>query len=183
VIKRRIDIDYWLSKRDEDMIRNVFSLASISVMLVVSVMVAVCIHSILPVALNSSQDTIVSDESFPGLAAYAHLPFLCNASRVAGSQHNLDSYQYLYSEVEAIAQSSANRIELLTDRYTGSKPSPDYLSMLQYINSTQILAVLRGTSNSTVLLSAHFDSVSPGASDNGAAVTIALEIFRILSKR
>ncbi|ORY44320.1 Zn-dependent exopeptidase [Rhizoclosmatium globosum] len=47
----------------------------------------------------------------------------------------------------------------------------------------QILVLFPGTTNSTVLFSAHFDSVpgSPGASDDGAAITVLLQLARLKS--
>jgi Zn-dependent M28 family amino/carboxypeptidase len=55
----------------------------------------------------------------------------------------------------------------------------------EYLNETQIVAILPGIYTDTLLLNAHYDSVStgPGASDNGAGVAVALQTFAMLATK
>jgi hypothetical protein len=111
-----------------------------------------------------------NEERFQGTSAWAHLLDIAQKPHPVLSPENERIYEYLLSQVEII-----KNIQLLSPT---SFPYKDGIL-------NQIIAYLPGSSNDsdTLLLSAHFDSVEmgPGASDNSAGVTVALQILKRLA--
>ncbi|KAJ3290316.1 hypothetical protein HDU79_003379 [Rhizoclosmatium sp. JEL0117] len=105
---------------------------------------------------------------FPGLDAYAQLTNIAQQPHPYGSIDNTRVFEYLLNTLQVYKNSSTAEMQIMVQ-------DTHYFK--------QILVLFPGTTNSTVLFSAHFDSVpgSPGASDDGAAITVLLQLARLKS--
>ncbi|KAF0730186.1 hypothetical protein Ae201684P_013218 [Aphanomyces euteiches] len=139
---------------------------------------------------------------FSGTAAYDTLRNITTTKHPIETQENLNVYHYLYDRLEELNRTSATDdlgpwLVLETPRTTlrtytapvqSNTTTQNRSAILgsgcsrhaAYINTTQIIARVPGLLPSSVLLTAHFDSVktSYGASDDGAGVAVLLEVLR-----
>ncbi|KAL1915060.1 uncharacterized protein VTP21DRAFT_7765 [Calcarisporiella thermophila] len=145
----------------------------------------------LPTALPSEVAT-TSPGQFSGKAAWEHLEFIANESHPVNSQRNREVREYIIEHLVSLQREAALRnvkIELDTNdtvvyhglrkNYRMGTKEP---RAFDYVESTNVLAKVIGQSNSSdaFMVSAHYDSVdgSMGATDDGAAIAIMLELIR-----
>ncbi|ORY44313.1 Zn-dependent exopeptidase [Rhizoclosmatium globosum] len=119
------------------------------------------------VALSFEQAITVRD--FPALEAYSQLNQIAVKPHPFNSTENVRIYHYLLDTLNGYKNSSKADMQVLEFDSTLSFP--------------QLLVYFPGTTNATVMVSAHFDSreMSPGASDDGAGVTVLLQMVRLFS--
>ncbi|OQR94289.1 hypothetical protein ACHHYP_01565 [Achlya hypogyna] len=143
-------------------------------------------RSALPPALGSAAAT--ATHSFAGAAAYATLLDIASAPHPVTTADNYRVYNYLYDELLALTDHGlvleSPRANLSASALPTALPAADHgcANVSWYTNTTQLIARVPGTSNTSVLLTAHFDSVptSYGASDDGAGVAVVLHVLRAL---
>ncbi|KAJ3066482.1 hypothetical protein HDU98_010190 [Podochytrium sp. JEL0797] len=119
--------------------------------------------------------TAMATNDFPGLDAYSQLQNIAQIPHPMYSAENIRIYNFLVATVNAYRSNSSVPMSVI-ELGGGSQFSAN--NAIQ-----QLMVFFPGTTSSTVLVSAHFDSVpaSPGASDDGAAITVMLQIARIMS--
>ncbi|RKP17065.1 Zn-dependent exopeptidase, partial [Rozella allomycis CSF55] len=137
----------------------------------------VCLRDRLPTAL-SKEEADMNDE-FSGILAYEDLKFIASDFHHVGSEHNLAVFLFIQEKLLHLS-SEAKKLGLsMTVMYNKQpKLTPDNEDESEIPG--QIFGLLEGQTKDTIMISAHYDSVekSFGASDNGAGVTVALEVMR-----
>ncbi|KAI9346878.1 hypothetical protein BDR26DRAFT_931665 [Obelidium mucronatum] len=113
-------------------------------------------------ALNSSD--------FSGFDAYVQLQTVASSPHPVYSPENLNVYKFITNILNEYKNSSTTEMHVLEFDSTLTFP--------------QAMAYFPGVTKSTLLVSAHFDSVSTsvGATDDGASVVCMLQIARILAQ-
>lgn len=111
---------------------------------------------------------------FSGILAYNHLKIIAEKTHPTGSLQNIHVFLYLRAIVrhlQELAIENGHNLETTLDQ---AKESGDVLQF--YFKN--FLVRLSGKSRRAIMISAHFDSrvPSPGATDNGAGVSVALEV-------
>ncbi|OQS07485.1 hypothetical protein THRCLA_00503 [Thraustotheca clavata] len=161
-----------------------------SSVLVLAAAFVVFINVVLRSRMPPVVDTFAMSK-FSGERAYSTLHDIATTKHPAPTQANFAVYNYLFDHLEFL-QRRPNGDRLVLDSKRASINTSSFplnlterlpcSNMSAYLDQTQIIARLPGRSNSSVLLTAHFDSVmkSFGASDDGAGVAISLEVLRIL---
>ncbi|KAJ3024695.1 UNVERIFIED_CONTAM: hypothetical protein HDU68_007875 [Siphonaria sp. JEL0065] len=122
-----------------------------------------------PVAALTFQEAIATND-FPGLDAYQQLKNIAQIPHPQGSAENLRVYTYLLDTLNSYKNTSNVEMQVL--------------EFDQKLLFPQLMVYFPGTvANSSLMLSSHFDSgfYSPGASDDGAATTVMLQIARLMS--
>ncbi|KDO24837.1 hypothetical protein SPRG_09670 [Saprolegnia parasitica CBS 223.65] len=132
--------------------------------------------------LPAPLDVPPADGRFAGAAAYKSLATIARAKHPIATDAKNDVYSYLYDSLEAL-RAAHPRLVLDTPRatrladdlpstHTPAVPRDDdaCANASWYFNKTQIIARVPGTSNDSILLTAHFESVAP--SDAGVAVLL-----------
>ncbi|KAJ3083136.1 Nucleolar protein 9 [Rhizoclosmatium hyalinum] len=115
----------------------------------------------------------LTQNDFPGLDAYTQLTQIAQKPHPSGSPENDRIFTYLLTTLQEYKNTSKSEMQVIIHDNKIYQPFK------------QLLVYFPGTTNSTVLFSAHFDSVpvSPGASDDGAAITVLLQLARIYSTK
>ncbi|KAF0683048.1 Aste57867_24901 [Aphanomyces stellatus] len=149
-----------------------------------------------------------SPDVFSGEAAYETLGNITKVTHPVESQANLDVYHYLYDRMEALRASVGGSdhytLHIETPRSTRINASTFQTNLTReqilalptgdtryaarckehegYLNDTQIVVRIPGVLPSSILLTAHFDSVatSTGATDDGAGVAVIIETLRAI---
>ncbi|EQC25154.1 hypothetical protein SDRG_16963 [Saprolegnia diclina VS20] len=146
--------------------------------------------------LPAPLDVPPTDGRFAGATAYKSLETIARASHPITTDANYNVYNYLYDALEVL-RTTHPRLVLDTPRATlvaDDLPSTyapavprdaECANASWYLNETQIIARVPGSSNDSILLTAHFDSVSSsfGASDDGAGVAVLLHVLSTLLAR
>ncbi|KAJ3290315.1 hypothetical protein HDU79_003378 [Rhizoclosmatium sp. JEL0117] len=115
----------------------------------------------------------LAQNDFPGLDAYTQLTQIAQKPHPSGSPENDRIFTYLLTTLQEYQNTSKSEMQVIIHDNKIYQPFK------------QLLVYFPGTTNSTVLFSAHFDSVpvSPGASDDGAAITVLLQLAQIYSTK
>jgi hypothetical protein len=112
--------------------------------------------------------------------------------RLTMTKAALDTGDYLLTVISAITRYAASRTGItyyVTNSENVMQRDPDLPYVLTYSNVSNVVVRLAPKDpevvSPAVLISAHYDSVvySPGASDNGGMVGVALEVLRALTHR
>ncbi|EPZ33122.1 Peptidase M28 domain-containing protein [Rozella allomycis CSF55] len=135
----------------------------------------------MPAALSKQEADATND--FSGQLAYEDLKFIASEFHPVGSLHNYNIGKFIHERLLSIqndALKSGLSISIFENLSYDASKEEDLLTNVE--SPGQIYAVLEGESKQILMISAHYDSVrnSYGASDNGAGVTVALEILRKL---
>ncbi|ETW05643.1 hypothetical protein H310_03368 [Aphanomyces invadans] len=147
-------------------------------------------RSQLPPALTTSEASLRGD--FAGADAYSTLATIANAAHPDVSVANQHVYNFIFDKLQDLQTlNGSNKLVVHTPRHDlgnisvpRSDPPPPRKercdAYADFFNASQIIVKVPGMFASSVLLSAHYDSVngSFGASDDGAGVAIALDILR-----
>ncbi|ETV86949.1 hypothetical protein H257_01972 [Aphanomyces astaci] len=151
-------------------------------------------RSQLPPALSLAQASLHGD--FAGADAYATLETLANATHPDVSAANQRVYNFIHDKLQDLQTlNGSHKLVLQTARHdlhnisvgrqdtvvVSPPPRKERCdAYAAFFNASQIVVKVPGMFASSVLLSAHFDSVagSFGASDDGAGVAIALDVLR-----
>ncbi|ORY44311.1 Zn-dependent exopeptidase [Rhizoclosmatium globosum] len=117
-----------------------------------------------PTALSFAEAVATND--FPGFDAFKQLEKIAQKPRPFNSPENNKVHSYIFDTLNAY-----------------SKASNATVKVLEYGPAMESLVYIPGVTNASVMLSAHFDSASssPGASSNGAATAVMLQLARVLS--
>lgn len=110
--------------------------------------------------------------------------------RLSMTKSALDTVDYIVTIVSAIRRMSSSQSSLthyVTNSANVMQRDLEDSFVMSYSNVSNVVVKLAGKNenNPAILISAHYDTVvySPGASDNGAMVGVALEMMRALANR
>ncbi|KAJ3290320.1 Endoplasmic reticulum metallopeptidase 1 [Rhizoclosmatium sp. JEL0117] len=144
-------------------------LISILAYVVVITILFLIFRGVAPSPTALSFDQAIASNDFPALDAYAQLEQIAIKPHPFNTTENIRIYHYLLDTLNGYKNTSKAEMSVIEFDDTMSFP--------------QIMVYFQGRTNSTVLVSAHFDSreLSPGASDDGAGTTVMLQLVRLFS--
>ncbi|KAJ3063381.1 Endoplasmic reticulum metallopeptidase 1 [Podochytrium sp. JEL0797] len=113
--------------------------------------------------------TAVSTSGFPGADAYSMLKEIAQIPHPIYSAENIRIYNLLLITLNEYKNASVVPMEVMEFDTTLDHP--------------QLFAYFPGTTNSTVLVSSHFDSreMSPGASDDGSGTVVMMQLAKLFA--
>lgn len=182
--KYHIDVDFEVPKK----INWYYAPLLAAFWLVIYLAVVVTQIDHLPKAIHGAEEHKYPDKFISERAELTLMGLARIGPKVVGSVANeVTAVEFLKNEISKIQQQASDYFEFELDVQiaSGSYMHWSMINMYQSIQNVVVkMKAKDSTSDNYVLINSHYDSVpgSPGAGDDGAMVSVMLEVMRVISK-